>query len=172
MGAGAEKIESRAADAAGIERVFFDAVLHPNRSLSPRGFAAVMALAACVTTGLGIYFMMAGAWPIFGFLGLDLALLYGAFRLNYRAGRVEERILVTAAEVVVRRTGPGGQAGEISFNPHWLRIAMDDPPRHESRVRLASHGTVVTVGDFLAPEERLGLAKALEAAVTRAARAT
>jgi len=153
------------------ERVYFDAVLEPNRSLSPRGFAAVMALAGSVTTGLGVYFMVAGAWPVFGFLGLDLLLLYGAFRLNYRAGRISERVVVTAREVTITRETPGRPAGAITFNPHWLRVTMDDPPQHESRVRLTSHGTTITVGDFLAPEERLEFARALEAALRRAARA-
>ena len=35
---------------------------------------------------VGGYFWALGAWPVFGFFGLDIVLLYGAFRLNYRYG--------------------------------------------------------------------------------------
>jgi len=42
---------------------------------------------------------------------------------------------------------------------------MDDPPRHESQVRLTSHGQTVIVGAFLSPEERLDFARALHRAL-------
>ena len=32
----------------------------------------------------GVVFLLMGAWPVFGFFGLDVLLLYWAFRLNYR----------------------------------------------------------------------------------------
>ena len=47
--------------------------------------AAVSAI--CFTAGLAS--LSVGAWPVFGFFGLDVALLYLAFHLNYRAGRLE-----------------------------------------------------------------------------------
>ena len=34
-----------------------------------------------------------GAWPVFGFFGLDVLLIYWAFRLNFRAPRATEDIV-------------------------------------------------------------------------------
>ena len=33
-----------------------------------------------------------------------------------------------------------------SFNPYWLRVYMDEPPRHDSQLRLSSHGFTLTIG--------------------------
>ncbi len=67
--------------------LYFDAWLRPHRSLTRRGLALVLALAAIPGFVMAIVFMSLGAWPVSGFLGLDVVLLYGAFRLNNRAAR-------------------------------------------------------------------------------------
>ena len=150
--------------------VLFDAVLAPNRSLGRVGFVAVMAGVIVVSVGLGTHFLLQGAWPVFGFFGLDIALLYLAFRLSYRSGRLRETIRVTADEVVVRRIAPNGRTTEWRFNPYWLRVALDDPVEHHSQITLTSHGRSLIVGPFLAPEERASLVKALRAALGEANR--
>jgi len=150
--------------------VIFDAVLAPNRSLGRAGFLAVMACVVVVSVGLGTYFLLQGAWPVFGFFGLDIALLYLAFRLSYRSGRLRETVCVTADEVVVRRIAPNGRTTEWRFNPYWLRVALDDPVEHHSQIVLASHGRSLVIGPFLAPEERASLVKALRDALGEANR--
>ena len=97
--------------------VIFDAVLAPSRSLGRMGFIAVMAGVIVVSVGLGTYFLLQGAWPVFGFFGLDIALVYLAFRLSYRSGRLREFLRVTADEVAVRRVAPNGRTTEWRFNP-------------------------------------------------------
>ena len=152
------------------EPVLFDAVLAPNRSLGRVGFLAVMAGVVVVSVGLGTYFLLQGAWPVFGFFGLDILLLYLAFRLSYRSGRLRETIRVTADEVVVRRIAPNGRTTEWRFNPCWLQVALDEPVEHESQITLTSHGRTIIVGHFLAPEERASLVKALREALGEANR--
>ena len=68
-----------------------------------------MAGVIVISVGLGVFFLLQGAWPVLGFFGLDIALLYLAFRLSYRSGRLRETIRVTADEVVVRRIAPNGR---------------------------------------------------------------
>ena len=150
--------------------VIFDVVLAPNRSLGRVGFAAVMGGVVVVSVGLGTYFLLQGAWPVFGFFGLDIALLYLAFRLSYRAGRLRETIRVTADEVVVRRIAPNGRTTEWRFNPYWLRVGLDEPVEHHSQITLASHGRSLIIGPFLAPEERTSLVRSLRDALGEANR--
>ena len=162
-------VESAGGEASGAP-VIFDAELAPNRSLGRAGFIAVMAGVIVISVGLGVFFLLQGAWPVLGFFGLDIALLYLAFRLSYRSGRLRETISVTADEVVVRRIAPNGRTTEWRFNPYWLRVALDDPVEHHSQITLTSHGRSLVIGPFLAPEERASLVAALRDALGEANR--
>ena len=73
------------------EPTLFSAVLTPHRSLSATGFVIVMALVGGVSFAAGIAFLLMGAWPVFGFFGLDVLLIYLAFRANYRAGTASKK---------------------------------------------------------------------------------
>lgn len=138
--------------------VFFNALLKPHRSLSPRGFLIVMLLLGSVSFVAGIVFMIAGAWPVFGFFGLDVFLVYIAFRANYRSAHHSERVALTLDKLIVERVNIYGNSSAISFEPTWLRVEMDDPPAHDSPLVLASHGRRLAIGGFLSPEERAQLA--------------
>ena len=147
--------------------ILFDAVLHPYLSLSLRGFALLMILLGIISFAAGFSFVAVGAWPVFGFLGLDLLLVYFAFRLNYRAARNYEVVRLTENKLSVARGGPLGRHEVIAFQPYWVRVEIDDPPSHDSQLRLTSHGRGITIGAFLTPEERLDLARALKAELER-----
>jgi uncharacterized membrane protein len=146
-------------------RAPFDAVLYPNRSLGRLGFHSLMAAIVLASVGLGAAFVLAGAWPVAGFLSLDVLLLYVAFRWNYRQGRRAEFIRLDGSGLVVRRVDPDGRTREWCFDARWVRVTIDDPPRSDSQLTLSSHGRVLVVGAFLTPEERLELGKALRAAL-------
>jgi uncharacterized membrane protein len=77
-----------------IGRPFFERVLLPHRSLSPRGFHLLMAVLALISLAIGIGFVSVGAWPVVGFFGLEVALVYLAFRLSYRSARQSKAISV------------------------------------------------------------------------------
>ena len=145
----------------------FHAILEPHRSLSPRGFVILMAAIVAVAFAAGLAFALMGAWPVLGFFGLDVLLIYVAFKASYRSGRMHESLRLTESALVVERVGPGRRRRSWRFQPYWLRVEMDDPPRHESQLVLASHGRRLRIGAFLAPEERLELARALDAALAR-----
>ena len=149
------------------EPVLFDAMLTPHRSLSPRGFAILMSLAALIGFGFGAAFLLMGAWPIFGFCGAEWLLFYLCFRLNYRAARLRERVRLTPALLTVERRDPRGRTQSWSFQPYWLRVEMDELATHGSELALTSHGRRLTIGSFLSPPERLDLAEALRAALAR-----
>lgn len=150
-----------------VQTPLFDAVLTPHRSLGPVGFWLLMGVVAAVNIGLGVSFMLQGAWPIFAFCGLDVVALYAMFQLNYRAARMHERVRLLPGELIVERHDVGGDVQRWSFQPFWLRILMDDPPEHGSQLVLSSHGRTLAIGSFLSPGERLDLAKALQQALRK-----
>jgi uncharacterized membrane protein len=142
--------------------VRFDAVLYPNRSRAPAGFHLLMAAIVLVSVAIGAGFVLAGAWPVTGFLGLDVVLLYLAFRWNYRQARRVEFIRLDQDGLTVKRVGPDGRAREWRLEPYWARVAIDDP---DSQLVLSSRGAHLAIGAFLTPRERLELAEALRAAL-------
>jgi uncharacterized membrane protein len=143
----------------------FDAVLYPHRSLPPLGFAILMIAVVVVSAAVGAGFFLIGAWPVTGFFGLDVLLLYLAFRWNYRQGRRTELIRLDQQGLAVRQIEPSGRHREWRFEPCWVRVTMDDPPRPDSQLTVGSHGQQLIIGAFLTAEERLEVAKALRAAL-------
>ncbi|MEM9170429.1 MAG: DUF2244 domain-containing protein [Pseudomonadota bacterium] len=153
----------------GLDGVLFDAVLFPNRSLPTAGFAAVMTVVIAANLTFGVYFLALGAWPVLGFCGLDVFLVWLAFKVSYRQGRLRERIVVTREALKVARVMPSGHEMRWELQPYWTRVEIDEPVRHESQVAIRSKGRTLVVGAFLSPMERADLARALKRALVRSA---
>lgn len=145
----------------------FDATLRPQRSLSARGFRWVFIALVTVWFTVGLSFLLRGAWPVFGLMGLEILLLYVALKASYRTGQLRERVRLWPDELRVERIWPNGLTRSWAFQPAWLRVEMDDPPRQESRLALRSHGQTLAIGHFLTPQERLDFARALRRALAR-----
>lgn len=152
----------------------FSARITPNASLGRAGFAAVIGVLALVSFAAGAMFVARGAWPVLPFLGLDVLLVWIAFRAYRHKSKAYEEIRLTADELLVRRVSAGGAAQEFRFNPYWLRVTRE-VVKDEGLVRVAltSHGRSFVVAHYLSPPERERFAHALESALgeARAARA-
>jgi len=159
-------------DAAGpadppLANVSFERVLLPHRSLPPHGFHVLMGLLGIISIAVGIGFVSIGAWPICGFFGLDVALLYLAFRLNYRSARQCETLRLADDQFTVERVGIYGERRLWRFQPFWLRVVPEERPDESNRLLLASHGRSLAIGDFLPPPSRLELAQTLREVLAR-----
>lgn len=139
----------------------FSARLTPHRSLSQRGFLIVMAAVCTVSFAVGIAFLSMGAWPVMGFFGLDVALIYWAFKANYRDGRAFETVEVTPNEVRLTRHDPKGRETAFDFNTYWVRLALEERSDGRSILSFVTRGDRVTFADFLSDEERREFAKIL-----------
>jgi uncharacterized membrane protein len=147
------------------ERAFFDATLSPYRSLPQRGFFWVMAVLAGGSFCAGVGCVLAGAWPVTGFFGLDVALVYLAFRLSYRSARQTETVRLTDRALDVERISIRGERRRWRFEPFWLRIIFEEWEEGQNRLLLASHGRSLALGTFLSSPERRNLALELKAAL-------
>lgn len=145
--------------------LLIDAELRPHRSLGRAGFFALMSCVALASFGAGLAFALAGAWPVLGFFGLDVALVWLAFHLNERGGRTVERLRLSPERCDVERIGPTGRTECWSFQPFWLRVALEAPNERHCRLTLSSRGTRVSVGAFLTPDERRALYRTLRDAL-------
>ena len=139
----------------------FDARLTPHRSLGNRGFLIVMIFIGVVSFVAGIVFTLMGAWPVFGFFGLDVAAIYLAFRWNYRAARAYETVQLSDTALKIRKVDAGGNETAYVSQPYWARVQYDKEAEEDVAIDITSHGRRLTVGAFLSPEERLQFGEAL-----------
>ena len=154
-----------------LEPTIFSAVLTPHRSLSRKGFLILMMVLGLISFATGTAFLLAGAWPVFGFCGLDVLLIYFAFRLSYRRAKAYEQVTVTPSELTVRQVSHHGRISEWTLNPLWVKL---DRVVHAEfgieRLFLVSHGRRLAIAGFLGPQEKESFALALSAALGEAKR--
>jgi uncharacterized membrane protein len=148
----------------------FSATLTPHRSLGPRGFLTVMGILSGVSFATGLAFAWIGAWPVLAFFGLDVLIVYVAFKLSYRAGRLYEQIDVHPEQLRLTRVHPTGQRESYDFSTYWVRVILSTGADGRSDMRLASHGREIPFGRFLTNEERESFVDALKAALSKAKR--
>ena len=147
--------------------VFYDAVLQANRSLPPRGFAVLMLVLAALSFAIALFCVLHGAWPVTPFFGLDVGLVYVAFRVSYRRARLREELRLTEERLTVERVSPRGERRRWQFQPFWLRVRLEEEDEHSNRLLLTSHGRSLAIGGFLGPAERRRVASGLRDALTR-----
>ena len=136
--------------------VVFDAVLHPDASLTPLGFLIFMIGLTTLSCLVGLTFVMLGAWPIFGFLCLELLIIYLAFKYNYRNARRQETIKLTKNTITVESFSPAGIKHIWKSQIYWLKVEYSSLPSPGGKLTLRSHGKVLEIGSFLTPSEKRG----------------
>jgi uncharacterized membrane protein len=153
------------------EPTIFAADVTPHRSLDGVGFLAVMLVLGGASFVLGLIFLLSGAWPIIGFLGLVVVLVYVAFAVNFRRAAACEQVWVTPSTLNVRRISHTGKLAEFTLNPLWVRLHREvDPDFGTRRLILVSRGMSHPIAQCLSPEEKDSFADALSAAIGEAKR--
>jgi uncharacterized membrane protein len=150
--------------------VFLDAILRPNPPMSAGSLRVVLAVVAAANLAFAIGFLLRGAWPIAPFMGLDVALLAWALRASRLAAQAYEHIRLTSAELFVDAHPARGAAREVTLNPYWVTVHLDQPDEAPRKLTLRSHGKQLQVGSFLDPDSRLSFAGVLRNALERARR--
>lgn len=154
---------------------FFKATLLPYRSLSARGFQIMILSLLLLWACIGMVFMQIGALPVVGpvvgLFGLDIALIYLAFRLNYYAARQREEITVSREQLLIRQVSASGRIRAYQFNPFRTRFHIT---RKDDigiiQMQLHSDGRALDIGRFLPPDDRENFASAFSNALTRSRR--
>lgn len=150
------------------EPVLFEAVSVPPRSWTPRGFLVLALLLGSAAAALCVVFFLLGAWPILGFVGIEIPLVLALMALHHRrSGRVSEILSLTADRLRVRRTDAWGRREEFLLQPYWTRVELHSHPGSSGQLRLLSRGRGIEIGRCLSGEDKRDLARALETALHR-----
>ncbi len=149
------------------EPTIFSAVLTPHRSLSRNGLPDFMLMLGGMSFAPGMAFLM-GAWPVFGFFGLDVLLVYGRSAINYRAARAYEQVTVTPSELTVRKVSYRGRVRRMDAQSG---LGAARPRVHEEfgieRLFLVSHGRRCRSRASSGAQEKESFAHALSGASAR-----
>lgn len=149
----------------------FETRLHPHRSLTRQNFWLLILCLGLINLITSAIFVIIGAWPVAGFLGLDVLLVYIAFRINFRSARAYEDLCVTPVDVSVSRISVKGAKSEWHFNPNWVRLEREEMEEFGTqRLSLVSRGRKLEIGSFLGPDAKSDLAKELTSALAEARR--
>ncbi|MBU2136180.1 MAG: DUF2244 domain-containing protein [Alphaproteobacteria bacterium] len=148
--------------------LYMDAVISPNRSLNTLGFRVVIGVLGGSAALVSLVFFSIGAWPAPMFLGLDVLLVYLAFRASFRASERRERLRVSADQVEVIEEARGQSRVVWASPTAFTHVDLEEVGEHQMRVRLRLSGKRRSVGRDLSPPEREALGAALREAVLKA----
>jgi uncharacterized membrane protein len=149
----------------------FAAELTPHRSLTPRGMRIVIALVAAFAILPGIIFYALGAWPVVGFMGLDIIAIAFALRTALRREKRHEQLTLWADRLELVATDAKGVVARTRFNPQAIRLVIDrDFNERTTALKLRSAKGETEIGAFLAQDDKSSLAKAFGTALRQARR--
>lgn len=150
------------------EIIYMDAVLTPNSSLSPRAFMIIMSAFGTASFICGLAFFSMGALPVVGFFGLDVLLVYAAFKWTFKQQTESTRVTVTSERLRMHHTKPNGEVKSVSLPTAFVRIELDEAVTPNSWLRIEYGQKAFIIGRFLTLSERKSLAEALKQAILSA----
>ncbi len=149
----------------------FHAFLTPHRSLGKNGFKVLMLVLIGCWFATGLVFISLGAWPVFGFFGLDVVAIYLAFRINYRSAHCHEEVRLSRQELMIRKVGVSGKSVMHTLNPFWTKLRVSKHPyAGVTKLQVTSRDAQIAIGDFLNPDDRASFAKAFALALANVKR--
>lgn len=150
-------------------RPIFAATLTPHRSLTRSGLRWVVAILAIGASIPGIIFFSIGAWPIVGFMGLDVLAVWWALSASMRDGRQRETVTLWPDELEVKRVAANGREDLLRFNPHLVRLVIDrDYNERTTALHLRTSEADTVIGAFLNPDDKASFAMAFGTALRKA----
>jgi uncharacterized membrane protein len=128
-------------------------MMHPYRSLGPSGFRALIGVVIGVNAVGALYFAFIGAWPVAGFMGLDVLALHVALRLSFAQARAFERISIDDRMVTIENCDRSGRLVRETMPSYWAQVVFDGDDT-QGTISLRSHGRAIAVGTHLPGPER------------------
>jgi uncharacterized membrane protein len=140
---------------------FLDIKIYPNQSLRPKNFIILMFLIIIPAGFISIAFYLIGAWPVLGFMGLEIILIYIAFKILFYRNKFYEHIVLNNKKLNIFFNKQNKVLKKIELEPTWLQVKIENIYKNKDMLTLSSHGKKIILGSFLIPEERQVLAKTI-----------
>ncbi len=152
-------------DLPGNDTILFEAAIMPHRSLTPRGRRILIGSVCALSVLSGIRFWLIGAWPVAGFVIIELGLAAFLLWLHQRSARQVELLLLSPDAIRVVRTDPDGRKQETRLGLGWLMVELEERPGRVPGLLLCAPGRRLEIARALGDEAKRELAQALKSAV-------
>ena len=111
--------------------------------------------------------MLKGAWPVFGFFGLDVLLVYIFFKINFKSGKKKEIIILTENQLIIEFYNEKKISKTHYLDANWLKINLTKFKNEISKLKISSKNKSVIVGSFLRYKEKKNIVKSLKTALRK-----
>ena len=128
--------------------------LEPSKSLRPEGANLVLVILGGFGFVISACFMVFGAWPVFGFMALDVLLIYIAFQAQYRRSDRGQEITISKDEIEIKYFKGGICIKTILLNKYWAKLEHFNSFNRQSKLMFSSHGKFSEIGEFLSLKEK------------------
>ena len=145
----------------------YEISLYPYRSLNKTGFFILMFALGLISFIAGIIFMLKGAWPVFGFFGLDVLLVYIFFKINFKSGKKKEIIILTKNQLIIEVYNSKKILKKHYLDANWLKINLTKLKNEMSKLQISSKNKSIIVGSFLRHQEKNDVIYSLEKALKK-----
>jgi uncharacterized membrane protein len=142
------------------EPVGFMLVARRNNSLSSAGRNLVVGSLAAISLVISLAFALQGAWMILPFAGLEVLVVYLAFRCVERHAGDFESLSIRGDQVLIVRQ-ERGEVSRYEFNRCWAQVVLQ--PGRRVVLALRSHGRQVEFGRHLTEQQRCRMAGIIRA---------
>ncbi len=150
------------------EPVLFEALCTPPRGLGRKGLLILGTGMLLGAVAIGLLFLLLGAWPVLGFMGLEVAAVFALLAVQRRwSRRAMELVVLSEGRLTISRTDARGRRREVVMDPYWARLRLEERPGRVSALRLHQRQRAVEIGTMLGEEQKRDLAEALGAALRR-----
>ena len=128
--------------------------LEPSKSLRPEGANLVLVILGGFGLVISGSFMVFGAWPVFGFMALDVLLIYIAFQAQYRRSNRGQEITISNDKIEIKYFKGGVCVKTILLNKYWAKLEQFNCFNRRSKLMFSSHGKFSEIGEFLSLKEK------------------
>ena len=139
-------------------KYYLDIKIYRNQSLTTRGLYILMFFITIPASYIGISFYVLGAWPVLGFMGFEILLIYIAFKILFYKNKFYEHIILDNEKLNILFKKKNKIIKKIELEPTWVQVKIEKIYENEDTLILSSHGKKIILANYLIPEERLKLA--------------
>jgi len=139
-------------------KYYLDIKIYRNQSLTTRGLYILMFFITIPASYIAISFYVLGAWPVLGFMGFEILLIYIAFKILFYNNKFYEHIILDSEKLNILFKKKNKIIKKIELEPTWVQVKIEKIYENEDTLIVSSHGKKIILANYLIPEERLKLA--------------
>ena len=136
--------------------------IYSNNSLSTKGFYILMASIILPALFIGSAFLLIGAWPVLGFMGLEIILIYIFFKILFYKNNFYEHVILDKSKFYISYNNKNSVINSVNLEPTWLQVKLEN---NNNKLQIFTHGKAIELGKCLAIKEKASLAITIQEAL-------